>query len=356
MGKIKVLINTPDISKIGGVANFYQSLHGKFENEVRYNFIGGSSKKSNFIFSLIADYFRYIIVLIRFRPDLVHLNPSLDKKSVLRDAVYVIITKVFFRKLLVFWHGWQDITESAITKKYSFFFRLVYNLADSHCVLASDFKKILINWGISKPVYLETTIFNEDILNGFRIEDKKIDPVTILFLSRIEEQKGIFIVLETFGRINKEFPECKLAVAGTGQGLNKAKKIAEDKQIRNVEFLGFITGEKKRDIIQKSLINFFPTFYGEGMPISILESMACGSIIITRPVGGIKDFFENGIMGSLTESKDPADYEIILSQLLRDKNKLKEISEYNHKYALEHFRAIEVAKRIEKIYSGILKA
>jgi glycosyltransferase involved in cell wall biosynthesis len=354
MKKLKVLINTPDISKIGGVANFYLSLNGKFENEVKYNYIGGSSKKSNFILSLITDYIRYIVVLIKFRPDIVHLNPSLDKKSVLRDAVYVIITKLFFRKLLVFWHGWQDKTESVITKKYAFVFRIIYNRADSHCVLASDFKNALIKWGITKPVYLETTIFNEDILKGFNIENKKITNSSMLFLSRIEEQKGIFIALETFETVVKEFPESKMLVAGTGEDLDRAKKYVEVNKIKNVEFLGFVTGEKKHEIIQNSLINFFPTFYGEGMPISILESMACGSIIITRPVGGIKDFFENDKMGYITESKDPNDFAVILKKLLKDMNKLKEISGYNYRYANERFKASAVAKRIENIYSEIV--
>ena len=38
------------------------------------------------------------------------------------------------------------------------------------------------------------------------------------------------------------------------------------------------------------------------MPISVLEAMAYGLPVITRPVGGIRDFFEDGKMGFLTEA------------------------------------------------------
>lgn len=48
-------------------------------------------------------------------------------------------------------------------------------------------------------------------------------------------------------------------------------------------------------------IFFFP-FYGEGMPISVLEAMAFSMPVITRNVGGIKDFFINGEMGFCTDS------------------------------------------------------
>ncbi len=354
MTKLKILINTPDINKIGGVANFFQSLEGKFINEVRYNYIGGSSKKSNFILSLLSDYIRFFAILLKFRPDIVHINPSLDKKSVLRDAVYVLISKLFFRKLLVFWHGWQEKTEHSVTKKYSRIFKRIFNLADAHCVLASDFRTALLRWGISKPVFLETTIFNEDILSGFKIEEKSYEP-SVLFLSRIEEEKGIFIALETFERIAEKFPLLKMKVAGTGNGLERAKRFVEEKNLKNIQFLGFVTGNDKRKVIQESLINFFPTFYGEGMPISILESMACGSIIITRPVGGIKDFFEVDKMGYAFESRESSVYADYLSKLICDPEMIKTISEFNHKYALENFRASKVAQRIEKIYSDLIE-
>lgn len=351
--KLKVLVNTPNINKIGGVANFYQSLNGKFSNEIKYNYIGGSSKKSNFVLNLFWDYVKFVFTLIIFRPSLVHLNPSLDKKSILRDAVYVLISKLFFRKILIYWHGWQTKVEDDITKKHSKIFRIIFNLADSQCVLASDFKNTLLSWGFSKPIYLETTIFNDSILNNFDLQNKPYDNPVLLFLSRIEESKGIFIALESFKVISKDL-KCKMLVAGTGEDLEKAKKFVNDNKIENVEFLGFISGDEKNKIIQNSTINFFPTFYGEGMPISILESMACGSIIITRPVGGIKDFFINDKMGYTLESKDPEDYVEILRNLLNAPEKIRVISEFNHKYALENFKASKVVKRIENIYSKIL--
>jgi len=158
MGK-KIIINTPDINKPGGVANFYLGLNGKFKDEVIYNYIGGSSKKSFFVFNLIADYFRFMVKIFKLKPSIIHINPSLDRKSLLRDSVFIIIAKLFGKKLLISWHGWQMKTEKSISDKHKRLFRFFFGKADGMTVLSEDFKNALLSWGIKCEIYVETTLF-----------------------------------------------------------------------------------------------------------------------------------------------------------------------------------------------------
>jgi glycosyltransferase involved in cell wall biosynthesis len=87
----------------------------------------------------------------------------------------------------------------------------------------------------------------------------------------------------------------------------------------------------------------------EGMPTSVLEAMAFGLPVISRPVGGIKDFFQNEKMGYLLESKDPAYYYEAIIKLLENKDLCKEIGLYNYSFAKENFMASIIAKNIETI-------
>ncbi len=55
----------------------------------------------------------------------------------------------------------------------------------------------------------------------------------------------------------------------------------------------------------------------------LLEAMAFGLSVITRLIGGIKDFFQQGKMGFITDSKDPqvlADYIRVLTVNLELRN------------------------------------
>ena len=63
------------------------------------------------------------------------------------------------------------------------------------------------------------------------------------------------------------------------------------------------------------------------------EAMAWGLPVITRAVGGVRDFFENGKMGFATDSKDPVAFFGYMDELARDAAKTQLIGEYNREYA-----------------------
>ena len=79
-----------------------------------------------------------------------------------------------------------------------------------------------------------------------------------------------------------------------------------------------------------------------------------GLPILTRPVGGIPDFFEDGKMGFLLESKEPAIWAEKLEQLARDRKLALSMGEYNHRYAASRFRPDNVVKRLESIYEKVI--
>jgi len=211
-------------------------------------------------------------------------------------------------------------------------------------------------------VFTETTVVDEAI---FTCADEEIvisrkptqnKEFNILFLSRIEREKGIYEAIDAFGILKSRHHSATLTIAGDGGELSKARAYVLSRGIEGVEFTGYLRGAEKSKVFSQADVYLFPTYYGEGMPISVLEAMAYGLPVITRPVGGLKDFFEDGKMGFATESKSPEDFARILDDLAFDHDLRSRIRAYNIAYAKERFPASKVASRIKDIYRKVLSS
>jgi glycosyltransferase involved in cell wall biosynthesis len=177
--------------------------------------------------------------------------------------------------------------------------------------------------------------------------------LNVLFLARIEREKGIYEALDAFAILKQTVQHARLIVAGDGPEKVPALEYVREQEIRDVEFVGFVEGKRKIDVLSRAHVYLFPT-HGEGMPTSVLEAMAFCLPIITRPVGGLRDFFEDGRMGFLTDSLDPCVFAALMEELATNTQHRETMGEYNQRYAEKRFIASKVGARVENIYASIV--
>jgi len=77
--------------------------------------------------------------------------------------------------------------------------------------------------------------------------------------------------------------------------------------------------------------------------------------VVTRPVGGLADFFKNEGHGFITDSLNPNILANLIKRLFLDKELYNKISLSNYQYAQSHFLASSAALRLETIYKTVLK-
>ena len=345
----KLLINTPSLKLLGGVSNHFMGLNNYWNFKINYCYVG-SRNGINGILLLPIDVLKFCLKIVFFQPDYILINPSLQLNALKRDAVFLSISKLFKKNTAIFFHGW-DIEIEKLIDNDNYDLLKNYNKADMFFVLASSFKHKLEEWGFKQPINLTTTKVDDLLVSDFKVEKKMITK-SILFLARIEKQKGIYIVLKTYKKLKEKHKDLSLTIVGDGNELTNVKKYINENKLNDVKVTGRLSGQSLKDVFINNSLYFFPTYHGEGMPTSLLESMAFGLTIVSRPVGGISDFFKSE-MGGLTESKDPEVYFNILNNYLTNENLLKEISIFNHKYAMRNFLASNVVQCLEKHLSKI---
>ena len=358
---MKVLIIHPEFKDPGGVANFYLSLRDKFRKGIDHFAVGKRVDENNVskIFRIIFDYLRFIKELRNRKPDVVHVNPSLNFKAIVRDGVFIFVSKRCFNiKVLVYIHGWEKSFEKNLEHRPLWLFRKVYNNADAFILNAIEFKNTMRQWGFKQPIYIETMAVNDDIVKGIDMQAtlnarKEGGRYKILFLSRIIREKGIYETVETFNILQEKHQNIDLIIAGEGEELRNVKDYVKKRGIEDVFFTGYVRDNMKQDLLKDAYIFFFPTYYGEGMPTCVLEAIAFGLPVVTRPMGGLADFFEDGVHGFKTERKEANIFAGLIDQLIGNLNIYEKISLHNYEYAKERFWASKVAERIENIYEDV---
>lgn len=356
---VKVLVVGPDRSDPGGVANYYNAVFPRLASddvEVHYLEIG-STKSSGGKFHLLTDQLRLWRALGRINPDIVHLNPSLDLRSYLRDGAFSLQVRLRRKKLLVFFHGWQQSFADSLGGALACFFRSTFGHSDATIVLARNFEQQLRRLGLKSPVHLGNTAVANELLETFSIDEKVADLSStqeyhLLYLSRLEHAKGVLALVDAVGILLREGAGIYLTVAGTGPAMAdlRTKVEALGPLGERISMVGYVRNESKVEVLGSHHIFCFPTQYGEGMPTAVLEAMAFGMPVITCAVGGIGDFFEDPGMGRLLPSADPALIAAAVRSLVSDAPGLGAVGRYNYNYAQHHFLASRAADFLRQRY------
>lgn len=378
---MQVLIVRDRASSGGGIYNYYQAVTGhlgvrhRFVDVGRpYGYYGAKSRgwlvRMPTPMRLVLDWLNLVVKMIGW-PGLVHLNACLDPvelRSLRRDAVNLCLAKLFRRPVIVFWRGWDNMacgTPEFPGGNRGWMSR-AYRWADAHIVLASDFRDDLRRWGFNAPVYLETTVVADAILDrGAELKPVRDAGVfRLLFLSRVEVAKGVLELLDAFALLDQRQPgRYHLTIAGNGPDLELLQRRASELGLSNIAFAGYVEGPRKLDCYAEADAFCFLS-YTEGMPNAVLEAMAMRLPLVSSDVGGLKDILEEGVTGYIVaqdrskkagERFMPGDVAERIERLATSENARRRIGRYNRRYARRRFAAAKVASRLDVIYREVIR-
>lgn len=349
-----VLVTTPPLDKPGGVAAYFRALRPHLAPEVRYFTVGARSEGESAALAaarLVRDSWRFLRALAAEPCDLVHLNPSLGPKAVVRDGLLLAIAKAFNKPVLVFTHGWDHNFERILKARFLPLFRLAYFRADSFMVLAREFRDRLRDMGYARPVLIQQAPVEDGLLQAAVTRPVRAG-FRILFLARAERTKGVFAAVEAYRRLKAAAPSVRLIVAGDGPDLARARALAAGDP--DVTFPGYVSGERKHELFREADAYLLPSS-SEGLPLSLLEAMAAGLPAVATAVGGIRDFFEDGRMGFLAPAASPEVLAPLLAALIRDEALRSRMGAYNREYARLHFSPARQAGQLEQAYAQLCR-
>jgi len=176
-----------------------------------------------------------------------------------------------------------------------------------------------------------------------------LDSRLILFVGRLEGAKDPILLIETFYHIHKLDPMLKLIIVGTGSLKNRMLRLTKDYRLmEHVLFLGILSHKEVSNIMGICDV-FLLTSAFEGMPRSVLESLASGLPVVSTNVGEVKRVIKDGYSGFISPIREPKIIGNLVLKLLNNKTKFNTGNCLN---SIKDYTSGKILKKIYKIYFG----
>ena len=173
----------------------------------------------------------------------------------------------------------------------------------------------------------------------------------LLYLGRIEKNKGINEIVSAFSRLYKERRFC-FFLCGDGPGRVAIEGALSSIMGNDFEYKGIVSGKKKDAIVLQSDVFVLPSYF-EGLPMALLETMGCGVVPVVTSVGSIPEVIEHKKNGILIEKKNADDLYLKLKELLSDRDMICRLSEQAYNTVKERFAVDKFIFRLESIYENL---
>ena len=314
-------------------------LHLFKEKAVEYQYI--PLKKEQLVFGKIKE---LELEICRINPDVIHstgIVPDLavgricpQKQLIVSHANVYIDNTMKYGKIL----GWF-LAQANI---------YAYKKAHTTIACSKSLSELYKMKGLSLPF----------IRNGVKIEAKpRIEKHTIREELGLPLHSTIFVYTAAFNpRKNHEFlvrafqeknDDNTLLLVGDGVLLDDLKRFEKS----NIIFTG-----RKENVTPYLLASdyFISSSLQEGMPMAVLEALACGIPVILSDIEQHKELFEiNEGIGCLYKNNSVEDLDNAVNSLLKKDYYILSESAYNT--AKTHFNAESMSEKYQVVYSEIAK-
>jgi len=175
----------------------------------------------------------------------------------------------------------------------------------------------------------------------------------ILFLGWYVRSKGVFDLIEALAQLRERHPELR-AVFGGYKATHSVRRAVRARGLRDkVEVCGWLDRSAVTRLLHSCAIFALPS-YSEGLPMALLEAMACGAPIVTCPVGGIPEVAREGRNALYVQPGDIQGLVEALHRLLADSAIRFSQSECNEADA-RRFDVGPLMARLEENYEKLFR-
>lgn len=181
--------------------------------------------------------------------------------------------------------------------------------------------------------------------------------IRVIFTARMVKEKGTLILIEAAEKLRGEFGD-RVEFLLCGDLSNNPEGIKKEElealcDGMYLQWLGF--RRDVRDLLMASHIMAFPSYYREGVPLSLIEACAAGRPIVTCDSIGCRDTVDDGVNGFLIPPRDSDALAEKLRVLFLDKSLREAMGKKSREKAEKEFSLKMVVDKHLEVYHSFMQ-
>ena len=185
----------------------------------------------------------------------------------------------------------------------------------------------------------------------------------VLYVGRLEERKGVEVLLRAFARLRTTHGDVRLAIVGRGEREDALRRLAGELGIAAaVDFVGWVDHAEIGGRYRRCAVFVLPSIFtadGGYEPFSnvVLEAMAWGAPVITTLANGAAyDVLEDGVNGRVVPDRDPQALAAALHDFLSDPQRAEAMGRRGRETVRDRFNVDRMAARFGEALDYALSA
>ena len=308
------------------------------------------------LWRLLTSPFRLAATLLGRRPAVVHLNTSVDPKGFWREIPHLVVCRLLGARVVYQIHG-GTVDALAPGGWMRSLARTVFGWPEALVLLSSvenaQFERL---GGVRRTVVIPNAVDTAAFRGRDRVHSGTVRKLA--YLGRLNGDKGERESVEAVAILRSEdaFRDLELSLAGSGPARAALEAdIARFGLGDHVRLLGAIHGEEKVRFLRESDVLLLPTYHPEGLPYTILESLAAGTPVLTTRVGGIPDVIVDRENGIFVEPRRPEAIATALRDLAASPERLQAMSRACVAYAERELSLDRLAHQFSALYREVMR-
>ena len=178
------------------------------------------------------------------------------------------------------------------------------------------------------------------------------DTWLILAVGRLVPDKGHRYLIDALTRaeVRRTGQSFRLVLVGDGPLRNELQAQARSRGLeQQITFAGLLPHDEVPGWLWAADIAVLPSL-AEGLPLSLLEAMACGRPVIASRVGAVANVLKDGVSGLLVHAGQPASLASALAELLSNRILARQLGERAQSYARASFDQQRMIEQFEQVF------